>query len=71
MDGLILRSLQKRMKNIERRHWLQTAIQRTLPSAIFCILFFGIVGGALHFAAPKARSVGEVWTVITTPKIEK
>ena len=71
VDGLILRSLQKRMKNIERKHWLQTAIQRTLPSAIFCILFFGIAGGALHFAAPEAKSVGEVWKVITTPKPQK
>jgi hypothetical protein len=68
VDGLLLRGLQNRVKNIEQKHWLQTAIRKTLLPAVLCALFFGVIGGALQAIAPEAKSIGEVWTVLTTPK---
>ena len=70
VDGLLLRGLKKRIETIEKKHWLKTAITKTLLPAILCSLFFGIAGGAMQMLAPKAKSIGEVWAVITTPNIE-
>jgi hypothetical protein len=66
VDGLILGGLYKRVRHIERKHWLQTAVSKTLLPAILCIVFFGIVGGALQMLAPEAKSIGEVWSELTT-----
>lgn len=64
VDGLLLRSLQKRFKNIERKHWLQTAMKQTLLSAILCAFFFGVAGGVFQKVFPEAKSMGEVWSAI-------
>lgn len=64
VDGLLLRGLYKRVENIEREYWLQTAIRKTLVPAILCVLCFGVMGGALQFLAPEAKSLGEVWRVM-------
>ena len=66
VDGLILGGLYKRVRHIERKHLLQTAVSKTLLPAILCIVFFGIVGGALQMLAPEAKSIGEVWSELTT-----
>lgn len=68
VDGLILGGLYKRVRHIERKHWLQTAVRKTLLPAILCVLFFGIIGGALQMLAPEAKSIGEVWSELTTSK---
>ena len=66
VDGLILGGLYKRVRHIERKHWLQTAVRKTLLPTILCVLFFGIIGGALQMLAPEAKSIGEVWSALTT-----
>jgi uncharacterized membrane protein YfcA len=66
VDGLILGGLYKRVRHIERKHWLQTAVRKTLLPSILCVVFFGIVGGALQMLAPDAQSIGEVWSVLTS-----
>lgn len=68
VDGLLLGGLYKRVGQIERKHWLQTAVRKTLLPAILCVLFFGVAGGALQIFAPEAKSIGEVWSALTTSK---
>jgi len=71
VDGLLLRGLYNRVEHIERKHWLQTAVRKTLLPALLCMLFFGVAGGALQAVAPEANSIGEVWSALTTSKPEK
>ena len=61
LDGVLLAGLYKQVKSIERRHWLSTALRRTVLSAILVAVFFGVAGYAMQRTAPEARSVGEVW----------
>lgn len=68
VDGLLLRGLRKRVKHIERNHWLQTAVRKTLLPVLLCVLFFGIAGSALQMAVPEAKSIGEVWNILTMNK---
>ena len=68
VDKLLLGGLYKRVKPIERKHWLQTAVRKILLPALLCVLFFGVAGGSLQTVAPEAKSVGEVWSVLTTKK---
>jgi hypothetical protein len=71
VDGLLLRGLYNRVEHIERKHWLQTAVRKTLLPALLCVLFFGVAGGTLQAFAPEAKSIGEVWSALTTSKAEK
>jgi hypothetical protein len=66
VDGLVLGGLYKRVRHIERKHWLQTAVRKTLLPALLCVLFFGVLGGALQILEPEATSIGEVWSKLTT-----
>ena len=66
VDGIVLGGLYKRVRHIDRKHWLQTAVRKTLLPAILCVLFFGVTGGALQMLEPEAKSVGEVWSKLTT-----
>ena len=61
VDGLLVAGLYKRVKHIEQRHWLKTALSRTALPAILVALFFTFAGWALQKAAPEARSIGEAW----------
>jgi hypothetical protein len=66
VDGIVLGGLYKRVRHIDRKHWLQTAVRKTLLPAILCVLFFGVIGGALQMLEPEAKSIGEVWSALTT-----
>ncbi len=61
VDGLLVAGLYKRVKNLEHRHWLRTAVNRTILPAILVTVFFTAAGWALQKAAPEAHSIGEVW----------
>ncbi len=68
VDAVLLRGLHKRVKNIERKHWLQTAVRQTLLPAILCAIFFAVAGGLLQAAIPDANSIGEVWRELKSEK---
>lgn len=59
LDGALSASLYKRLRGIERRHWVSTALRRTAFPFILTALFLAAVGWGLQTAAPGARSVGE------------
>lgn len=59
LDGALSATLYRRLRGIERRHWVSTALRKTaLPFALTALLLTA-VGWGLHTAAPGARSLGE------------
>lgn len=59
LDGALSATLYRRLRGIERRHWVSTALRKTaLPFALTALLL-ATVGWGLHSAAPGARSLGE------------
>lgn len=66
LDGVLLAGLYERVKTIEHRHWLRSALRRTAVPAVVIVVFFAIAGYALQRAAPEARSIGEVWKHIAS-----
>lgn len=65
LDGVLMAGLYKRVKSIEHRHWLRSALRRTAVPAIVIAVFFTIGAYAMQRAAPEAHSIGEVWKHIT------
>lgn len=61
MDGLLVSGLYRRVKKIEQRYWLKTAVKKTLVPAVLVTIFFTVAGFALQKAVPEAKSIGEVW----------
>lgn len=59
LDGALSASLYRRLRTIERRHWVSTALRRTaLPFALTALLLAG-VGWGLQTAAPGAHTLGQ------------
>lgn len=65
VDGALVAGLYREMKGLEQRHWLRAAVRKTLLPALIAAALFSAGGYALQRAAPKARSVGEVWKHLT------
>lgn len=59
LDGALSATLHRRLRGIERRHWVSTALRKnSLPFALTALLLTA-VGWGLHTAAPGARALGE------------
>ncbi|MFC4309225.1 hypothetical protein ACFPN2_09050 [Steroidobacter flavus] len=60
VDGVLAASLYRRLRRTDSRHWLQSAVRRTIvPFAITAILA-GAIGWGLSMYAPDARTLGDV-----------
>jgi hypothetical protein len=60
VDGALSASLYRRMRGLQTRHWLESALRRTaLPFAVTA-LGLALIGYALHAYAPEAHTLGEV-----------
>lgn len=60
VDGVLSASLYRRLRGLQTRHWLESAVRRTvLPFAITAVTL-GLVGYALQSYAPQAQSLGAV-----------
>lgn len=68
LDGLLMTGLYKRLQKVERRHWLETAIRRTLLPVVIVTVLFGVAGYLLQRAAPEAHSIGGVWSHFNSEK---
>lgn len=66
VDGLLVAGLYKRMKNVERRHWLRAAVRKTCLPIALTLVSFGLAGYAMERAAPRARTAGEFWRHVTS-----
>ena len=65
VDGVLVAGLYRELKGVEQRHWLRSAVRKTLLPALIAAALFSAGGYALQRATPKARSVGEVWKYLT------
>lgn len=61
VDGALLTGLYNRVKDVERRHWLGSAVRRTIVPVLIAAVCFTAAGYAMQLAVPEARSIGEVW----------
>ena len=61
VDGALVAGLYKRVKKVEQKNWLGSAVRLTIIPALLVAVFVTIAGFALQAAAPEARSIGEVW----------
>ena len=59
VDGVLVTGVYGRVKNLERRYWLTTAVKKTILPALIIALSFGVAGFAMQQAVPEANSVGE------------
>ena len=60
LDGVLAATLYRRLRHLESRHWLETAVRRTaLPFALTAALL-GAGGAAMQWYAPQAHSLGGV-----------
>ena len=60
VDGALSASLYRRMRGLQTRHWLESAVRRTaLPFAVTA-LGLGATGFGFQVYAPDARTLGEV-----------
>ena len=60
VDGVLSASLYRRLRGLETRHWLETAMRRTaMPFALTAIIV-SASGWAMTLYAPGAHSIGEV-----------
>ncbi len=59
VDGLLSASLYRRLRGIERHHWLQTALRRTVWPFVFAAVSVTSIGGLLSMYTPGAHSIGQ------------
>ena len=60
VDGVLAASLYRRLRGLDSRHWLETAVRRTvLPFAIAAGIA-ALSGWGMNVYAPEAKSVGDV-----------
>lgn len=67
LDGVLVTGLYRRVRGLERRHWLRAAVRRTFVPALVVALCFAVAGYALQLAFPEAHSIGGVWLAWTAP----
>ncbi len=60
VDGVLSASLYRRLKGLETRHWMESAMRRTALPFVLTALALAAVGYALQSYAPQARSMGGV-----------
>jgi len=62
VDGVLAASLYRRLRGLESRHWLETAVRRTaLPFVLTAIVLAGAGAGMQHYA-PQAHTMMQAWS---------
>jgi hypothetical protein len=61
LDGVFAAGLYRRLRAVDRRHWLDSALSRTWLPALLVAAFFMIAGAVCQWYAPEASSLGGVW----------
>lgn len=59
VDGLLSASLYRRLRGIDRHHWLETALRRTVWPFVFAAISVVAIGLVLSHYTPGARTIGE------------
>lgn len=61
VDGVLSVGLYRRLRQVERKHWLEGAVVRTVFPVVWVGLFFVVAGAVMQHYAPEAVSIGGVW----------
>ena len=64
VDAAVVGSLYKPVKNIERSHWLLTALKKTGIPALVVLILFAIAGFIMQAAVPEAVTIGEFFRAV-------
>lgn len=59
VDGALAAGLYRRLRGIQSRHWLETAVRRTWLPFVLTALFAALVGWGLAQYAPGATTLGQ------------
>jgi len=60
VDGLLAAGLYRRLRVLDVRHWMRSAVKRTITPFVLTTLVVTGAGWAMQHHAPEARSLGEV-----------
>ncbi len=60
VDGVLSASLYRRLRGLETRHWLETALRRTAWPFALTAAIVAASGWVMTLYAPEARSIGDV-----------
>ncbi len=60
VDGALSASLYRRMRGLQTRHWLESAVRRTVLPFAVTALGLGVIGFGFQAYAPDAHTFGEV-----------
>ena len=60
-DGAISYGLYRRVRGLERQHWIWSAVSRTYLPFSAVVLFLALAGAAMQWYAPSADSIGDIW----------
>ena len=61
LDGVLATTLYRRLRAVDSRHWLETAVARTWVPVVVVAAFFVIAGAVCHWYAPEASTLSGVW----------
>jgi hypothetical protein len=60
LDGALAAGLYRGLRGLDRRHWLESALRRTLLPFVLTTVVVTAAGWGMGRYAPEARSIGEV-----------
>jgi hypothetical protein len=61
VDGVLSASLYRRLRGLQTRHWLESALRRTVLPFAVTALTLSMTGYLLHSYAPQAHTLGQAW----------
>ena len=61
VDGIVVSGLYRRVRTIDDRQWLRTALRKTWIPTLLIALLLCIVGFGVQRLVPNALSIGDVW----------
>lgn len=64
VDGVLSASLYRRLKGIDKYHWLESAVKRTFWPFFWVAVTFMIVGVVVQSFMPQIHSIGELIAVL-------
>lgn len=64
VDGILAASLYRRLRRTDSRHWLQSALRRTIVPFVITAALAAIAGWGLSVYAPGARSLGDALAIL-------
>jgi hypothetical protein len=59
-DGVLAAGLYRRLRRSETRHWLDTALRRTVLPFVLTLVALAAFGAIAHHVRPEAHSIGDL-----------